>query len=153
MIMRTQTRAAPTGICWPAEQVQVDLVADEARVRRAREQVGRVVVTEHRERDDHDTCEDRRHRHRQGDEAEGWKRLAPRSRAASSTAEVDAVKEGVEGQDHERHVAVDEPEDDRGRAAVEPVDAARRGCSVQRSASLTQPSSWSRLIQASMRIR
>ncbi len=104
-----------------AADVEVDLVADEARLRRAREQVRRVVVAEHRQRDDHDAREDRRHRERQRDHAEGLERARAEVARRLEQAPVDSVEEGVERQDHERHVAVDEPEDHGRGAAVEPV--------------------------------
>ena len=104
-----------------AADVEVDLVADQARLRRPGEQVGRVVVAEHRQRDDHDPREDRRHRERQRDHAERLERARAQVARRLEEAPVDPVEERVERQDHERHVAVDEPEDHRGRAAVEPV--------------------------------
>ena len=104
----------------PAADVEVDLVPDHARLRRAREEIRRVVVAEHRERDDRAAREHGRDRERERHQPERLVRARAQVTRRFEQAPVDTVEERVEREDHERHVPVDEAEDHRRRSSVEP---------------------------------
>jgi hypothetical protein len=99
----------------------VDLVADHVRLRRGRDEVGGVVVAEHRQRDQHRAGEDPRDGERKRDAQERAQRARPEVARGLDLAPVDPVDGDEQRQDEERQVAVDEREDDRRRLPVEPA--------------------------------
>ena len=107
----------------PALHVAVDRVAEDRRLGRARDEVGRVVVAEHRQRDEHDAGQRPGLRERDDDAPEGARRRGAEVARGLDVALVDAIERGEERQDQVRHVAVDEREDHRDVLAAEPVGA------------------------------
>ena len=107
----------------------VDLVADHRRLRRGGDEVGRVVVAEHRQGDQHEPRQDPGPRERQRHPPEGAGRARTEIAGRLDLALVDPVERGVERQDQEREVAVGERHDHRERLPLEP--AAPRGEEVR----------------------
>ncbi len=102
----------------------VDLVADQVRLRGGRDEVGRVVVAEHRQGDEHAAGEDPGHRERQRHAPERAERARAEIARRLDLPLVDPVERREQRQDQERDVAVDE-RDDHGRAL--PVEPAASG--------------------------
>ncbi len=107
----------------PTLDVVVDRVAQQRRLGRAGHQVRRVVVAEHRQRDQHDPAQRPGLRHRQHDAPEGLRGRGAEVARGLDHPLVDPVQRRVQRQDQVRHVAVDEPENHRDRLPAEPVVA------------------------------
>ena len=142
--------AAPIVGCGPPVEVEVDLVADHRRARRAGDDVRRVVVAEHRQRDEDCAPQDARLRERERHRAKRGPGARTEVTCRFQVAAVDAIERGEEWQDQEWDVAVDEGQDD-GQAL--PPSQSRGSLSTWVNIELfTQPSSCRRFTQASIRI-
>jgi hypothetical protein len=103
-------------------QEVLDLVAHHLGARRAAGEVGvGVVVAEHRQDRDHAGRHQAGHRQRQRDAQERLQRRGTEVAAGLDEPSVDAFERGVQRQDEERHVAVDQADDHGVPVAVEPV--------------------------------
>ena len=136
-----------------AVEVEVDLVPEHRCRRRTGDDVGRVVVAEHRERDQHAAAEDAGLRERQRDVQERPQRARTEITGRLELALVDPVERGVERQDEVGDVPVDECEDapSTARPSRKPYGWLMM-CAHWRNR-LTNPSGASRFTHASMRIR
>ena len=120
MIIKMMTSEPASGPRPACVDGVVDQVAEHRCLRRA-EQVVRVVVTEHRQGHDHEPRQDRGPRQRQRHAPERLVRASTQIAARLQQALVDAVQRAEQRQDHERDVAVDQPEDHGDVLAREPV--------------------------------
>ena len=92
---------------------EVDRVADHRVLGARGHQVRGVVVAEHRQGDDHGSREDPLLRQRQRDPPERARGARAHVAGRLELGPIDPIECGVEGQDEERDVAVDQPEDHR----------------------------------------
>src|SRR5918999_3172448 len=104
-----------------AEDVLLDEFSDHVRLGRPREKRGRVVVAEHRQHNYYAPREDALRGKGQGHAEERPRRASPEVARRLDHPRVDAVERGEEGQDQERHVTVDETQDNGGVLADQPL--------------------------------
>ncbi len=116
---RTKAPACPV---WPGVSTDVvDQVADHRRLRRARQQVGGEVVAQHRHAGHQHAGDHRLPAQRPGDPPERLPPVGAQVARGLERRRRHPVEAGEQRQDHVRHVAVDQAQDDGLGPAAEPV--------------------------------